>query len=298
MFLLHSSHIISSSTIWIAAKLALMQVSSLHLWLSSLTINDVKELLSCFVICPETSSHTACDSLCSNLLYSSHDHTKMRRFNHNSNSRWFYSLINNISNLTGNFYPPVLSTALNILPQYILFVLFWTSQWFYHWKVTDAECSREGYHMTLTHAMYINVFYNNSLWASSVKTASFRTCAGLEVYPWVIKSSAFAHRSGVLSSPSRSGSSPIHSRIVRHAPVILLIFVARISSLLPLSLSENLRFLCFFQDHRRNRCKRFLRIVHTFRRLDLSWKSYNLQFCYFSRPFFQYYFVVSALSLI
>jgi len=37
-------------------------------------------------------------------------------------------------------------------------------------------------------------------------------------YPRVIHMSAFAYRSGVFRRPSRSGSSPRHSRMVRTAP--------------------------------------------------------------------------------
>ena len=66
------------------------------------------------------------------------------------------------------------------------------------------------------------------------------------MYPDVMKRRALAHRSGVLSRPSRSGSSPMHSRMVRQADVILVSLMAMSGSslmALVLSVEDNLRFL-------------------------------------------------------
>ena len=57
----------------------------------------------------------------------------------------------------------------------------------------------------------------NSL-CPSWKIASFTISLTFSWYPFVKNSIALAYRSGVPSSPSRSGSSPTHSRIVRTAP--------------------------------------------------------------------------------
>mmetsp|Transcript_7525 Transcript_7525/g.11592 ORF Transcript_7525/g.11592 Transcript_7525/m.11592 type:complete len:211 (+) Transcript_7525:58-690(+) len=62
-----------------------------------------------------------------------------------------------------------------------------------------------------------------SRWFSS-KTAPLVTSLQLRLYPCVKNNKALAQRSGVFSNPSRSGFSPMHSKIVLHAETILSIF--------------------------------------------------------------------------
>lgn len=50
---------------------------------------------------------------------------------------------------------------------------------------------------------------------SSRKMAEVTICTGSCAYPFVMKAMALATRSGVLSSPSRVGSSPSSERISR-----------------------------------------------------------------------------------
>lgn len=178
-----------------------------------------------------TSKHTAGGCGAADLLHTAHNHAQVGRFHDNTNATGLEDLGDCQGNLLGHTFLDLKSPSEHLCQ---------TSQLgetkhaavrdvpnMHLWAV-NIHCvgyMREFHTFPVKGTMWcshsektsISLTITSSSW-SSWKTAPFIRSRTFSSYPLVKKSIALAYLMGVSRRPSRSGSSPMHSRIVRIAP--------------------------------------------------------------------------------